>query len=303
MFNKPFTWCNFCEKIIGKKHCSCLFGKIKCIEVFTDPVTITGSSIHSTSSYFTKVFTVSATVTGSSVLSTSSYSTKWGLFGDYRYSNCSMDCCMASSTEIVRYLHQISRQQQKFMEQLDTLIIGVLSGPPERLLLEVDKTPVILSVDQNQIPSVDSKTLVPSELPAMEHEQIFSLRQMAVSNKELCCFLSAPFYSAPWAYRKECPKKWETALDPRWVDTVKDLVFHFHPTAQGEWEIAWRNCHVAWTLSSVAKNLSMHSSFLLAAHLIGWDKKSETVQYFQGTLCNKIGPLCDKWFCDFFGAN
>ena len=28
---------------------------------------------------------------------------------------------MASSTEIVRYLHQISRQQQKFMEQLDTL--------------------------------------------------------------------------------------------------------------------------------------------------------------------------------------
>ena len=214
-----------------------------------------------------------------------------------------MDSCMASSTETVRYLHQISRQQQKFMEQLDTLIIGVLSGPPERLLLEVDKTPVILSVDQNQIPSVDSKTLVPSELPAMEHEQIFSLRQMAVSNKELCCFLSAPFYSAPWAYRKECPKKWETALDPRWVDTVKDLVFHFHPTAQGEWEIAWRNCHVAWTLSSVAKNSSMHSSFLLAAHLIGWDKKSETVPYFQGTLCNKIGPLCDKWFCDFFGAN
>lgn len=48
---------------------------------------------------------------------------------------------MALSTETVRYLHQISRQQQKFMEQLDTLIIGVLSGPPERLLLEVDKTP------------------------------------------------------------------------------------------------------------------------------------------------------------------
>ena len=302
MFNKPFTWCNFCEKIIGQKHCSCLFGKIKCTEVFTDPVTITGSSIHSTSSYFTKVFTVSATVTGSSVLSTSSYSTKWGLFGDYRYSNCSMDCCMASSTEIVRYLHQISRQQQKFMEQLDTLI-GVLSGPPERPLEAVDKTPVTPSVDQNQIPSVDSQTPVPSELPAMEHEQIFSLRQTAVSNKELCCFLNAPFYSAPWAYRKECPKKWETALHPRWTDTVKDLVFHFHPTAQGEWEIAWRNCHVAWTLSSVAKNLSMHSSFLLAAHLIGWDKKSETVQYFQGTLCNKIGPLCDKWFCDFFGAN
>ena len=209
---------------------------------------------------------------------------------------------MASSTEIVRYLHQISRQQQEFMEQLDSLI-GVLNGPPERPLEAVDKTPVTPSVDQNQIPSVDSQTPVPSELPAMEHEQIFSLRQKAVSNKELCCFLSAPFYSAPWAYRKECPKKWETALHPRWTDTVKDLVFHFHPTAQGEWEIAWRNCHVAWTLSSVAKNSSMHSSFLLAAHLLGCDNKSETVRYFQGTLCNKIGPLCDKWFCDFFGAN
>lgn len=292
MFNKPFTWCNFCEKIIGQKHCSCWFGKIKCTEVFTDPVTITGSSIHSPSSYFTKAFTVSVTPRR-----------PWGLFGDYRYSNSSMDCCMASSTEIVRYLHQISKQQQEFMEQLDSLI-GVLSGPPERPLEAVDKTPVTPSVDQNQIPSVDSQTPIPSELgTAMEHEQIFSLRQKAVSNKELCCFLSAPFYSAPWAYRKECPKKWETALHPRWTDTVKDLVFHFHPTAQGEWEIAWRNCHVAWTLSSVAKNSSMHSSFLLAAHLIGCDNKSETVRYFQGTLCNKIGPLCDKWFCDFFGAN
>ena len=43
----------------------------------------------------------------------------------------------------------------------------------------------------------------------------------------------------------------------------------------------------------------MHSSFLLAAHLIGWDKKSETVPYFQGTLCNKIGPLCDYVINDF----
>ena len=83
------------------------------------------------------------------------------------------------------------------MEQLDSLI-GVLSGPPERPLEAVDKTPVTLSVDQNQIPSVDSQTPIPSELgTAMEHEQIFSLRQKAVSNKELCCFLSAPFYSAP----------------------------------------------------------------------------------------------------------
>jgi len=65
------------------------------------------------------------------------------------------------------------------MEQLDTLI-GVLSEPPEWLLEAVDKTPVTLSVDQNQIPSVDSQTPVPSELPATEHEQIFSLRQKPV---------------------------------------------------------------------------------------------------------------------------
>ena len=37
MFNKPFTWCNFCERIIIQKHCRCLFGKIKSTEVFTDP--------------------------------------------------------------------------------------------------------------------------------------------------------------------------------------------------------------------------------------------------------------------------
>ena len=34
-------------------------------------------------------------------------------------------------------------------------------------------------------------------------------------------------------------------------------------------------------------------------HLIGCDKKSEIVQYFQGGLCDKIGLLCDK-LCDFF---
>ena len=37
-------------------------------------------------------------------------------------------------------------------------------------------------------------------------------------------------------------------------------------------------------------------------HLIGCDKKSEIVQYFQGGLCDKIGLLCDK-LCDFFRAN
>ena len=30
-------------------------------------------------------------------------------------------------------------------------------------------------------------------------------------------------------------------------------------------------------------------------HLIGCDKKSEIVQYFQGRLCDKIGLLCDKY--------
>ena len=38
------------------------------------------------------------------------------------------------------------------------------------------------------------------------------------------------------------------------------------------------------------------------AHLIGCDKKSEIVWYFQGRLCDKIGLLCDK-LCDFFRAN
>ena len=37
-------------------------------------------------------------------------------------------------------------------------------------------------------------------------------------------------------------------------------------------------------------------------HLIGCDKKSEIVRYFQGRLCNKIGLLCDE-LCDFFRAN
>ena len=32
-----------------------------------------------------------------------------------------------------------------------------------------------------------------------------------------------------------------------------------------------------------------------AGHLIGCDKKSEIVQYFQGRLCDKIGLLCNKY--------
>ena len=36
------------------------------------------------------------------------------------------------------------------------------------------------------------------------------------------------------------------------------------------------------------------------AHLIGCDKKSEIVWYFQGRLCDKIGLLCDK-LCNFSG--
>ena len=37
---------------------------------------------------------------------------------------------------------------------------------------------------------------------------------------------------------------------------------------------------------------------LESGHLIGCDKKSEIVRYFQGRLCDKIGLLCD-----FFRAN
>ena len=40
----------------------------------------------------------------------------------------------------------------------------------------------------------------------------------------------------------------------------------------------------------------------LTGHLIGCDKKSEIVRYFQGRLCDKIGLLCDK-LCDFFRGN
>ena len=47
-------------------------------------------------------------------------------------------------------------------------------------------------------------------------------------------------------------------------------------------------------------NTAPHS--LSTAHLIGCNKKSEIVRYFQGRLCDKIGLLCDK-LCDFFRAN
>lgn len=41
--------------------------------------------------------------------------------------------------------------------------------------------------------------------------------------------------------------------------------------------------------------------FILAGHLIGCDKKSEIVWYFQGKLCNKKGLLCGKLckLCNF----
>ena len=39
-----------------------------------------------------------------------------------------------------------------------------------------------------------------------------------------------------------------------------------------------------------------------AGHLIGCDKKSEIVRYFQGRLYDKIGLLCNK-LSDFFRAN
>ena len=44
------------------------------------------------------------------------------------------------------------------------------------------------------------------------------------------------------------------------------------------------------------------SSHHLAGHLIGSDKKSQIVRYFQRRLCDKLRLLCDK-LCDFFRAN
>ena len=41
---------------------------------------------------------------------------------------------------------------------------------------------------------------------------------------------------------------------------------------------------------------------LESGHLIGCDKKSEIVRYFEGGLYNKKGLLCGK-LCDFFRAN
>ena len=98
-------------------------------------------------------------------------------------------------------------QQQKFAEKLDTFIT-VLSGPSERLPEEVDQTPVTLSVDQNPTPSLDmmpgnpsldSQSPVPSENPDLSRfqpEEIFSLRQKAVSAKNFAVLLMCYFFSA-----------------------------------------------------------------------------------------------------------
>ena len=43
-------------------------------------------------------------------------------------------------------------------------------------------------------------------------------------------------------------------------------------------------------------------NIIKTVHLTGRDKKSETVRYFHGRLCNKIGLLCDKLY-DLFRAN
>ena len=45
--------------------------------------------------------------------------------------------------------------------------------------------------------------------------------------------------------------------------------------------------------------VTAHADTFGLSHLIRCDKKSEIVRYFEGRLCDKIGPLCDK-LCDFF---
>ena len=46
----------------------------------------------------------------------------------------------------------------------------------------------------------------------------------------------------------------------------------------------------------------VHTTCTCTGHLIGCDKKSEIVRYFQGRLYDKIGLLCHK-LCNFFQGN
>ena len=146
-------------------------------------------------------------------------------------------------------------QQQKFMEKLDTLIT-VLSRPSERLPEVVDQTPVTLSVDQNPTPSlditpgnpsVDSQSPIPSANPDLirfQPEEIFSLRQ-AVSAKNFAVLLVRHFFQPREPVGRNVRGVGKPAVDPGRIDTIKDLVFRYYATAQGEREMVWRNCRIA----------------------------------------------------------
>lgn len=142
---------------------------------------------------------------------------------------------MDSSTEIVKYLHQISMQQQKFAEKLD-MFITVLSGPSERLPEVVDQTPVTLSMDQNPTPSldmmpgnpsVDSQSPVPSENPDLSRfqpEEIFSLRQKAVSAKNFAVLLMCYFFQPRELVGRDVREAGKPALNPSRIDTIKEII-------------------------------------------------------------------------------
>ena len=139
-------------------------------------------------------------------------------------------------------------QQQKFAEKLDTFIT-LLRGPSEQLPGVVDQTPVTLSVDQNPTPSldmmpgdpsVDSQSPVPSENPDLSRfqpEEIFSLRQKAVSAKNFAVLLMCYFFQPRELVGREVREAGKPALDPSRIDTIKDLVFHYYPTTPGEREM------------------------------------------------------------------
>ena len=162
---------------------------------------------------------------------------------------------MDSSTEIVRYLDKISTQQQKFAEKLDTFIT-LLSGQSEQLPEVVDQTPVTLSMDHNPTPSldmtpgdpsVDSQSPVPSENPDLSRfqpDEILSLRQKAVSAKNFAVLLRRYFFQPCELVGRDVREAGKPALNPSRIDTIKDLVFHYYPTTQGEREMVWRNCRI-----------------------------------------------------------
>lgn len=120
----------------------------------------------------------------------------------------------------------------------------------------MDQTPVTLSVDQNPTPSrdmmpgnpsVDSQSPVPSENPDLSRFQpeIFSLRQKAVSAKNFAVLLVRDFLQPRELVGRNVRGVGKPTLDPSRIDTIKDLVFCYYPTVQGEREMVWGNCRIA----------------------------------------------------------